>query len=163
MKLRVHLDLGYVGNAVVCRCSNDIDYSLAAIRFDEPLPESISIHNGVMTDETEKGDVPSRLASKDILLANALEAITLRTDLSAGLGHPNVRNAASEMFLRLYLAGKILLAAEISDWAQDHGWLPKDAAELGTLAQQISMGNEPLITGGPWWQENIIEILSLLT
>lgn len=95
-----------------------------------------------------------------MLLEKALEAISLRTDLSMGLRHANARNTANEMFLRLYLAGEGLLAAEIEALAHSHGWLPGDAAELGDMAQQISMGNEPLITGGPWWQENIIDILS---
>ena len=96
----------------------------------------------------------------DTLLEKALEAINLRTDSSADLSHSNDRNAAKEMFLRLYLAGEILLAEEIEAWAQNHGWPPRNAEELGALAQHIGMGNEPLISDGPWWKENIIEILS---
>lgn len=163
MKIRVHLDLGYVGNAIVCRRWNDTDHTLAAIKFDDPLPESVPVQTyQIASSQTENADTATSLSSQDMLLENALEVLTLRADLSTGLKHPNIRNAANEMFLRLYLAGKILIAAEIAEWAQNHGWLPKDAAELGALAQQVSMGNEPFITGGPWWQENIIDILSSL-
>ena len=95
-----------------------------------------------------------------ILLEKALAAINLRTNVATGLNHPDDKNAANEMFLRLHLAGEILPAAQIEAWAQSHGWLPEDAEELGALAQQISMGEEPLITDGPWWKENIIETLS---
>ena len=95
----------------------------------------------------------------DALLNNALQAIHNRTNVSTGLTHPNDKNAAKELFLRLHNAGVILLATEISSWAQEHGWAPEDAGELGALAQQIGMGKRVRISDGPWWNEDIIEIL----
>ena len=94
------------------------------------------------------------------LLQKVLEIINLRANVSPGLKHPNNKNSAREIFLRLYLAGETLLAEEIEAWALDHGWQANDAEALGDMAEQIGMGQEPLITGGPWWQDNIIEALS---
>ena len=93
------------------------------------------------------------------LVEKALEAIHSRTNVSTGLSHPNDMNAAKEMFKRLHEAGEILLAEEISSWAMMNGWSEKDAEELGALAQQIGMGKKVRISNGPWWKENILEIL----
>lgn len=93
------------------------------------------------------------------LLEAALKSINSRTNLSTGLAHPNDLNAAKEMFVRLHAAGEILLASEIQAFAESTGWQTKDAEELGGLAQQIGMGKQPRITDGPWWKDDIIEIL----
>lgn len=95
----------------------------------------------------------------ETVLQKALEAITSRTNLSSGLTHPNDMNAAKEMFKRLHLSGVTLLANEISSWAQMNGWIKKDADELGALAQQIGMGKRVQIKDGPWWKEDILEII----
>jgi hypothetical protein len=91
------------------------------------------------------------------IVEKGLEAITTRTNLGTGLSHPNDMNAAKEMFVMLHQAGEILLANEIEAWAGGHGWKPKDAHELGTLAQQIGMGKKPRIKDGPWWRSDIID------
>lgn len=93
------------------------------------------------------------------LLEKALEAIHRRTNVSTGLTHPNDMNAAKEMFTRLHAAGEILLAEEISAWAEMNGWQKKDAEQLGALAQQIGMGKKVRISDGPWWKDGILEIL----
>ncbi len=93
------------------------------------------------------------------LVEKALEAITSRTNLSTGLSHPNDKNAAKEMFNRLHAAGEVLLAEEISSWASSNGWKQKDAEQLGALAQQIGMGKKVRVNDGPWWKEEILEIL----
>lgn len=63
------------------------------------------------------------------------------------------------MFRRLHEADEILIAQEISTWAEMNGWREKDADELGALAEQIGMGKKVRISDGPWWKENILEIL----
>jgi hypothetical protein len=68
-------------------------------------------------------------------------------------------NAAKEMLLHLHNEGEILLAAEIRSFAVSTGWKREDAEELGALAQQIGIGKQPRIDGGPWWKPDIIEIL----
>jgi hypothetical protein len=93
------------------------------------------------------------------LLEAGLISINRRTNISTGLSHPNDLNAAKEMFVHLHNAGEILLANEIQAFAQSKGWQPPDAAELGSLAQQIGMGKKPQISDGPWWKADIIEIL----
>ncbi|MFH1919094.1 MAG: hypothetical protein ABIP48_04285 [Planctomycetota bacterium] len=86
-------------------------------------------------------------------MVRALEAITRRTNLSTGLTHLSDRNAAKEKFLRLHQAGEPLRAREIEYWAGRHGWLPRDAADLGALAEAIGQGRRPRIRGGPYWAE----------
>ncbi len=90
------------------------------------------------------------------LIEKALEAITARTNISTGLAHPNDMNAAKEMFVRLHREGEILLSNEIESWAIENGWKPSDAAELGSLGQQIGMGKQPRIER-ECWREDILE------
>lgn len=93
------------------------------------------------------------------LVEKALLAINTRTNISTGLSHPNDKNAAKEMFKLLHEAGEILLKNEIENWAMSNGWNNKNAEELGALAQQIGMGKLVVIKDGPWWKENILEII----
>ena len=101
----------------------------------------------------------AKLYPMTTLVEKALEAITKRTNLSTGIDHPNDKNAAKEMFNRLHVAGEILLAEELSSWASSHGWKTKDAAKLGALGQQIGMGKQAKVYDGPWWREEILDIL----
>lgn len=43
-KLRIHLDIGYVGTAVVCRAVCENNRALFALQFEELLPETVTIH-----------------------------------------------------------------------------------------------------------------------
>jgi hypothetical protein len=70
------------------------------------------------------------------IVEKGLDAITIRTNLSTGLAHPNDMNAAKEMFA-LHAAGEILLANEIEAWAAGNGWQTEDAAELGNWAPRL--------------------------
>jgi hypothetical protein len=93
------------------------------------------------------------------LVEKGLNAITIGTNLPSGLSYPSDMNRAKEMFVRLHKAGEKLLAAEISTWAKSNGWQAKDADELGALAEQIGKGEKVAIPDGPWWNENILELL----
>ncbi len=93
------------------------------------------------------------------ILERALELITERTNLSTGLTHPNDKNAAKEMFIRLRDEGIDLRATEITIWAVSNGWQSNDARELGVMAQQIGMGQNMRVINGPWWKPNIIDII----
>jgi len=44
VKLRVHLDIGYVGTAIVCRTIISDERILCALQFEEQLPATIIIH-----------------------------------------------------------------------------------------------------------------------
>lgn len=93
------------------------------------------------------------------LVEKALNAITIGTNLSTGLSYPSDMNRAKEMFVRLHKAGEKLSAAEISAWAGLNGWQAKDADELGALGEKIGKGETVSIPDGPWWNENILELL----
>jgi hypothetical protein len=93
------------------------------------------------------------------LIEKALNAVTIGTDLSTGLSYSSDLNRAKEMFLRLYKAGEKLSANEISTWAKANGWQEKDANELGTLGEKIGQGNKVQIPDGPWWSDNVLELL----
>ena len=92
-------------------------------------------------------------------LTAALEAITLRTNLSTGLTHPNDKNAAKELFSILHRCGETLGATEIEHWAIQNGWEARFAADLGILAQNIGNGNRVIIKGSPWWKAEYINSL----
>jgi hypothetical protein len=93
------------------------------------------------------------------LVEKGLNAITIGTNLSTGLSYPSDMNRAAEMFVRLQKAGEKLLAEEIIAWARLNGWQTKDADELGALGEQIGKGEKVRIPDGPWWNENILELL----
>ena len=40
-----------------------------------------------------------------------------------------------------------------------NGWQPRDARNLGNLAERIGAGSKPRIKDGPWWTDNVIENL----
>jgi hypothetical protein len=94
------------------------------------------------------------------LVEKGLNAITIGTNLTTGLSYPSDMHRAKEMFVRLHKAGEILLGEEISAWAKTKGWQAKDADELGALGEQIGKGGKVSIPDGPWWNENILELLT---
>jgi hypothetical protein len=93
------------------------------------------------------------------LVEKGLNAITIGINLSTGLSYPSDMNRAKEMFHRLHKAGEKLLAEEICAWAKMNGWRTKDADELGSLGEQIGKGEKMKIPDGPWWNDNILELL----
>ena len=93
------------------------------------------------------------------LIEKALNAVTKGTNLSTGLSYPSDINRAKEMFIRLHKAGETLLAKEITNWAVSNGWKAKDAFELGALGEDIGKGKKVPISNGPWWNENVLELL----
>jgi hypothetical protein len=93
------------------------------------------------------------------LVEKALIAVSIGTNLASGLSYPSDMNRAKEMFVRLQKAGEKLLADEISAWARLNGWQAKDADELGALGEEIGKGEKISIPDGPWWNENILELL----
>jgi len=90
-----------------------------------------------------------------ILIEKALKAITVRTNLSSGLSHPNDEYVAKEMFKLLYKEGETLLASEITPWALENGRQPEDAKELGNLAEKIGSGGKVQIKRKNWWKDDI--------
>ena len=93
------------------------------------------------------------------LLEKCLKAVTKGTDLSTGLSYPSDMNRAMEIFVRLHKAGEILSAREITAWAVENGWQAKSATELGVLGEEIGKGKKVQIPDGPWWHENVLELV----
>ncbi len=93
------------------------------------------------------------------LVEKALKAITKGADLSSGLSYSSDMNRAKEMFLRLHKAGETLSGKEITEWAVSNGWKARDADVLGTLGEDIAKGKKVFVSDGPWWNENVLELL----
>ena len=95
------------------------------------------------------------------ILEKALEMITARVNLSTGLIHPNDLNSTKDLLVKLHENNIELNEHEISLWAIEHGWLQKDAKELGKLAKKIGEGGRVQIENrGHWWKEDILDILA---
>ena len=89
------------------------------------------------------------------LVEKALELLTQTVNLSTGISHFADEDAAKDLFLRLHKKKEILLKAEIESWAIQHGWQPRHAEELGSLAQQIGEGKKVRLSRkeSPWLED----------
>jgi hypothetical protein len=94
------------------------------------------------------------------IVEKALNAVTIGTNLLTGLSYPSDRYRALEMFIRLHNAGETLSSSEISAWAKQNGWQAKDADELGALGEQIGRGEKVKVPDGPWWNNDILDLLT---
>lgn len=88
-------------------------------------------------------------------IEKAIKTLSSTVNVSTGLNHPNDMNKARELFAILHKNGEVLLKSEIVGCAMSHGWLAKDADELGSLAQQIGEGKPARVKDGPWWAADI--------
>lgn len=89
----------------------------------------------------------------------AIKRLSSAVNVSTGLLHPNDMNKARELFSILHKNGEVLVKSEISQFAISHGWRPKDADELGSIAQQIGEGKAARVKDGPWWKSDIYDQL----
>ena len=44
-------------------------------------------------------------------------------------------------------------------WAKQNGWQARDADELGALGERIGRGEQARVPDGPWWNNDILELL----
>ena len=93
------------------------------------------------------------------IVLQALEALTFRVNLSTGLSNYSDESAAKEIFKLLYKEGEHLLAIEITPWAMWNGWKPKDAKQLGNLAERIGSGGRVIVHDKNQWSVDIITTL----
>ena len=93
-------------------------------------------------------------------IQKAIEILSSSVNVSTGLIHPNDMNRAKELFVILRENGEVLLKSEVYGYALNNHWTDEDADELGSLAQQIGEGRSVRITDGPWWAENLYEMLA---
>lgn len=93
------------------------------------------------------------------LVLEALKAITMRTNLSSGLAHPNDKAAAVQMFEILHNANESLDPNEIYSWSLRNGWNSEGAEDLRDVAVGVNNGKRHRIDRNPYWKSNILEIL----
>lgn len=90
------------------------------------------------------------------LVREALKSLTGRVNLATGLSHYSDESSAKEIFKLLYKEGEYLVASEITAWAIENGWKPKDAQQLGTLAEKIGQGGKVVVRNKNQWREDIL-------
>jgi hypothetical protein len=95
------------------------------------------------------------------LVESALHLLTEEINLETGLSHPSDRNKAKELLTKLHQVGESLDGARIAVWAREHGWLDADARDLAELATQIESGQAVRVKDGPWWPDDILEMLTV--
>lgn len=91
------------------------------------------------------------------IITEAVNTLSGSVNLTTGLAHPNDMNRARELFKILHEKGEVILKTDVESAALAKGWSQDDAAELGSLAQQIGEGKKPRISGGSWWASDIYE------
>lgn len=90
------------------------------------------------------------------VVAQALESLTQRVNLSTGLAHPSDKDSAVGLFRLLREAGEEYDPAQVRAWAVRRGWDPTDARDLADVASKIKAGRQ-IRTATPMWSEGIIE------
>lgn len=88
----------------------------------------------------------------------AMESLTIRVNLSSGLGHPSDKAAAVQMFRALKKAGESYDPEEIRAYAVRHGWRADHARQLVEKARAILDG-KPIQGGkGAAWRSDAVKI-----
>lgn len=91
--------------------------------------------------------VPAALIT-DATVEKALESLTTLVNLSTGLVHPRDKEHAKDILRILRAHGHKAEPDKVKSWAITHGWRPKDAAELATLADKIlGQKTKPSLSG----------------
>ncbi|MBI1687055.1 hypothetical protein [Caulobacter hibisci] len=83
----------------------------------------------------------------DPVVVRALEGLTSIINLSTGLSHPRDKERANEYLRILRAKGHADPSSTIKSWAIRHGWSPRGAADLETLARKIwSLKTKPSLS-----------------
>lgn len=100
----------------------------------------------------------SEPAFSDPVVEAALQSLTIRVNLSTGLGHPSDRDAAIWLFRNLKRANIRYNPIEIKGWLVRHGWRAEHANEVKEVAEKIQNGKRlRTYHKGDMWIENIVE------
>lgn len=92
-----------------------------------------------LADARTGAQVTRPVQLSDVVTA-ALEDLTHRVNLGTGIGHPSDKASAVDLLKALHHGGEILDGDGIRAWAVGHGWEPRHAQRLGTLADKIAKG-----------------------
>jgi hypothetical protein len=92
------------------------------------------------------------------VLQAALVDLTAIVNVTTGITHPSDKAAAVQLFEVLRAGGVPFDPAEVKAFAVRHGWEPRHARDLASVAQRISEGKR-VQTGraGKMWSESILE------
>ncbi len=98
-------------------------------------------------------------AFSDPVVEAALKSLTIRVNLSTGLGHPSDRDAAIWLFRNLKRENIRYNPIEIKGWLVRHGWRTRHANKVKEVAEKIQNGKRlRTYHKSDVWVENIIEI-----
>lgn len=90
------------------------------------------------------GEMAATISSP--LVERALVSLTRTVNLSSGIHHPSDERHAKRLLKSLFLCGEPLDEVEIRTWAISHGWQPRHADDLATLAGKIAAGRRVMGT-----------------
>jgi hypothetical protein len=99
---------------------------------------------------------PGKQQISNPVVERALEDLTVRVNLSTGLGHPSDRGAAVDLFRILLNGGERWDPEEIHAWALNHGWSAEGAGELTDIARGAAGGRSFRAEHGGWI-DNILD------
>lgn len=114
----------------------------------------------VYGQEQAKGN---RASVSNPVVEEGLKALTGSINLSTGLGHPNDRGRAIELFDLLKANGEEFDPAEIRIWASQNKWSANAAEELMQVASAVKAGNRIKRGRGPFWSATFIDTLKART
>lgn len=98
-------------------------------------------------------------AFSDPVVEAALKSLTIRVNLSTGLGHPSDRDTAIWLFRNLKRENIRYNPIEIKGWLVRHGWSARHANKVKEVAEKIQNGKRlRTYHEDDMWIENIVEI-----
>lgn len=141
------------------------DDQLERLELDRPsalcvipwLPANISRWRDAYGPTNMRSGEPAtakQLASP--VVERALESLTMRVNLSTGLGHPSDKAAAVGVFRILKSGGERYDVDEVAAWAATNGWGLGGARELSEIAQGVLEGRRYQVERHGW-REDILE------
>jgi hypothetical protein len=94
----------------------------------------------------QKAQSPAQLID-DPVVVRALETLSTVVNLSTGLGRPEDRDMANDIFRILRAKGHPDPSGQVKSWAIRRGWRPEDATDLQVLARKIwALKNKPSLS-----------------
>jgi len=89
--------------------------------------------------------------------SSAVEKLSSRVNVSAGLSHPSDECAAKELFKELVARGHTLDSGNIYSAALSNGWADRHAKKLGDLAGKITSGGRVVIKHKNLWNPAVFD------
>jgi hypothetical protein len=97
------------------------------------------------------------MAPLNAVVREALQSLTVKVNLSTGLGHPRDKDAAVWMFRILRDNREPFDSAAVRAWAANNGWSVRGADDLAKVAEAIATGKR-IQAGERGWKADVIEL-----